>query len=166
MLVRRERPRDIQAVRAVTDRAFAPSTMEGSLLDELRADPGWIPALSLVATIDDAVVGHLVATRASIGDAPALGLGPVSVDPPHQRSGVGSALVHAVIGAADALDEPVVVLLGSPDYYHRFGFVLAEPLGIIAPVPAWSPHFQARPLTTYTPSLRGPFRYAAPFPLD
>jgi putative acetyltransferase len=163
MLIRRETPADIDAIRAVTDRAFAPSTIEGRLVDELRPDPGWIPSLSLVADVDGVVVGHVVCTRATVAAAPVLGLGPLSVDPPHHGRGVGSALMHAVLGAADALDEPLVVLLGDPRYYHRFGFVLADQMGIEPPVAGWESHFQARPLATYPASLRGPFVYADPF---
>ena len=68
-----------------------------------------------------------------------------------------------MLGAADALDEPLVVLLGDPRYYSRFGFRLAEEYGITPPVPDWRPHFQARPLTAFTPTLRGQFTYAEPF---
>src|SRR6185369_12287616 len=104
---------------------------------------------------DSGVVGHVTCTRATIAGRPALGLGPLSVDPPRHRAGIGSALVHAVLGAADALDEPIVVLLGSRLYYHRFGFVLASSLGVVPPVADWDPHFQVRTLTTYQPDLRG-----------
>jgi putative acetyltransferase len=76
---------------------------------------------------------------------------------------VGQALMHAVLGAADALDEPLVALLGDPGYYRRFGFRLARDFDINPPVPAWVPHFQARVLTAYPPSLRGTFAYPAPF---
>lgn len=167
MLIRRECPDDVDAIRVVTTRAFDgrpySSGSEARLVDALRSDPSWIPALSLVAEVDGAVVGHVACTRATISGRPALGLGPLSVDPTWQRRGVGSALVHAVLGGADALDEPVVVLLGDPAYYHRFGFRLAAEYGIDPPVPEWASHFQARPLSTYRPELRGPFTYAAPF---
>jgi len=162
----------VAAIHAVTSRAFAdrtepapqpgPVPVEATLVDQLRADAGWIPELSLVAD-DGGVIGHVVCTRATVAGRPALGLGPLSVDPPHQGRGVGSALMHAVLGAADALGEPLVVLLGNPRYYRRFAFVQADRLGIEPPVPAWGPSFQARPLTAYDPSLQGPFRYAEPF---
>ena len=71
--------------------------------------------------------------------------------------------MHAVLGAADALGEPVVVLLGHRDYYPRFGFRPAADLGIAPPVAEWAPHFQARALSAYDPDLRGTFRYAAAF---
>jgi len=169
MLIQRETAWHVDAIRAVTAAAFARpgeshSPVEARLVDELRACDGWLSALSMVA-LDDAgeVIGHVVCTRAHVEAVPVLGLGPLSVHPDHQRRGVGSALVHTVLGAADALDEPVVVLLGSPTYYSRFGFVLADELGISPPDPAWRPHFQARPLSAFTPVVRGRFEYAEPF---
>lgn len=175
MLIRRERSEDVADIRAVTAAAFsevehsAPpiepdgAPGEATLVGWLRDDAGWIPELSLVAEIDGQVVGHVVCTRGDLAGRPALGLGPVSVSPGEQGSGVGSALMHAVVGAADAMGEPVVVLLGSPDYYGRFGFVPASGLDIEAPDPAWGDYFQARPLAAYEPDLRGKFSYAAPF---
>lgn len=176
VLIRREAVSDAEAVRAVTLAAFterySPHQVppEPALLDELRADAGWLPALSLVAAGPGGeVIGHVVCTRGHITGhvagqaAPALGLGPLSVHPAHQRRGVGSALMHAVLGAADALDEPLVALLGEPGYYARFGFRPAAEHHITAPDPAWGPYFQVRTLTAHDPQLRGTFRYAEPF---
>ena len=72
-------------------------------------------------------------------------------------------MMHALIGAAEALDEPALVLLGSPDFYGRFGFVAASSVGIQSPEPAWGEAFQVLPLTGFDPSMTGSFRYAAPF---
>ncbi|MEU4803595.1 N-acetyltransferase [Actinosynnema sp. NPDC023587] len=165
MLIRRETPDDVQAITDVTDAAFAANPGgEAWLVGELRADPGWVPELSLVAeSASGAVVGHVVCTRATVNDTPALGLGPLSVHPDHQRQGVGSALVHAVLGAADALGEPLVALLGDPAYYSRFGFRPAAGLGVDAPVPEWGAYFQVRALHAHRPNQRGAFRYAEPF---
>ncbi|GAA1257544.1 N-acetyltransferase [Sphaerisporangium rubeum] len=170
MLVRRETPADVPEIHAVHLAAFAaayaPDTVppEAGLVDALRACDAWLPELSLVAQDPDGtVIGHVVCTRAHVGTRPVLGLGPLGVLPARQREGTGHALMHAVLGAADALGEPLVVLLGHQDYYPRFGFRPAADLGVTPPVPAWAPHFQARTLTTHTPDLRGPFTYAAPF---
>ena len=176
MIIRRELPADVPAIRAVTAAAFATAPHsappvepdgapgEATLVGWLRGDPGWLPALSLVAqAADGQVVGHVVCTRGSVDEAAVLGLGPLSVDPGHQRSGVGSALLHAVLGAADALDEPLVALLGDPAYYGRFGFQPATAVGITAPDPAWGDLFQVRTLTAYRAGLTGTFAYAAPF---
>ena len=135
---------------------------EATLVAWLRADPAWIPELSLVAIEDDRVVGHVVCSRGHLDERPALGLGPVSVLPRHQGDGIGSALMHAVLAAAEARGETLVALLGDPAYYTRFGFVPASSLSITAPDPAWGDYFQARPLTAYD-GRGGAFRYAAPF---
>jgi putative acetyltransferase len=168
VLVRREGAGDVEVIRAVTAAAFARAgegvPAEAPLVDELRASSSWIPELSLVA-LDPAgdVVGHVVCTRGRVGAAPVLGLGPLSVRPDRWRQGTGSALMHAVLGAADALGEPLVALLGSAEYYPRFGFRLAAEYGITPAHPEWAPHFQVRTLTAYDPAGRGEFAYPAPF---
>ena len=128
----------------------------------LRDDVGWIPELSLVAVEGGIVVGHVVASRAYVDDQPALGLGPLSVRPDRQRSGIGAALMHAVLGAADALGDPLVGLVGEPAFYSRFGFVPAESTGVIAPDPSWGDYFQVRTLSRYD-GQTGRFQYAGPF---
>ncbi len=182
MLIRREAPGDAAAIRAVTVAAFARTgavdpPVEAALVDDLRAGPEWLPALSLVAVSLGAVslgaspaggrggdvAGHVVCTRGHIGQAPVLALGPLSVHPDSQRRGVGSALMHAVLGAADALGEPLVALVGSAEYYRRFGFRLGGEYGIAPPRPHWRPHFQVRTLTAYQPDVRGTFAFASPF---
>jgi putative acetyltransferase len=170
MLIRREQAADVESVRAVHTEAFAPLAPDGQpveprLTDELRQSEAWLPRLSLVAVAGGAVVGHVCCTRAQLMPAghPVLGLGPIGVLPDQQGRGVGAALMHSVIGAADALDEPLIGLLGHPDYYPRFGFQPAASLGITPPVADWVPAFQARVLATYDASLTGEFRYAEPF---
>lgn len=168
MLLRRELPVDQSAVRAVHNAAFGggADAAEAQLVDDLRAGGDVIAALSLVAVLDGdvgAVVGHVVCSRASIADRPSIGLGPLGVIPAYQRRGVGQALMHAVLAAADALDEPAVALLGDPAYYHRFGFVTGATLGVLPPVPEWGRYFQVCPLNAWDDSLCGTFRYAQAF---
>lgn len=165
MIVRRERPEDVPTVRSVVAAAFdngdGKVPVEVGLLDRLRADGGWLPQLSLVAQDAGEIVGHVVATRGRVGDRPALGVGPVAVRPDRQGRGVGTALMHALLGAAEARDEELVALLGEPAFYGRFGFVPATTLGVDAPDPGWGQYFQARSFTPTAPG--GTFRYAAPF---
>jgi putative acetyltransferase len=162
VLIRREQATDTTTIGEIHAAAFA-GDVETNLVTALRASDAWLPPLSLVAEDAGRVVGHVVCTRAHVARTPVLGLGPLGVLPSHQKRGVGSALMHAVLGAADALDEPVVVLLGHAEYYPRFGFRPAAEYGIEPPVAAWAAHFQARPLSTYDSSIRGPFAYAEPF---
>ena len=169
MLVRRDRAGDHAAVREVIAAAFAATTPQGvpvevGLVDALRESAEWLPPLSLVAESDDGdIIGYVVCTRAWVDDRPALGLGPLAVAPAAQGQGVGAALMHAVLGAADALDEPLIALLGHTDYYPRFGFRPAAELGVTPPVADWASHFQVRTLSSYRPELQGTFRYAQPF---
>lgn len=171
MLIRRELPDDAAAIRAVHTAAFRRldepdgQPPEVDLVENLRASTAWIEQLSLVALVDAEVIGHVCCTRATVGPdrRAVLGLGPLGVHPGHQGRGVGHALMYAVLAAADALDEPLVGLLGEPSYYARFGFMPASHHGIEPPVAHWAPAFQARPLTAYDPGLRGVFRYAEPF---
>jgi putative acetyltransferase len=165
LTIRRSGSGDEEAVRAVHRAAFSREgggePVEVGLVDALRADPGWLPHLSLVAVVDRDVVGHVVATRAAVDGERALGLGPIGVLPAFQGRGVGTALVYSLLGAAQSRDETLVALLGDPRYYGRFGFVAAAELGVLSPDPAWGGYFQALALSAAAPT--GTFRYAAAF---
>ncbi|MDQ7809715.1 N-acetyltransferase [Amycolatopsis sp. A133] len=169
MLIRRETAADRTAIHAVHSAAFrreeGVTPIEAPLVDELRAEGDLINALSLVAVRDGNVVGHVCCSRARLGDdtTAAVGLGPLGVRPEHQAAGAGSALMHAVVAAADALGYGLVVLLGEPAYYSRFGFVTASDLSITAPDPQWGRYFQARTLAAYEPTQAGAFEYAPAF---
>jgi len=170
VLIRRETGRDADVIRAVTTAAFAAGRPPGQipneagLIDDLRAGPAWLPALSLVAvTPAGEVIGHVLGTRGHVGQDPVVAIGPLAVRPDRQRRGVGSALMHAVLGAADALGEPLAALLGDPAYYRRFGFELSAIYRITPPKPDWQPHFQVRTLTRDHPRLHGMFTYPEPF---
>lgn len=171
VLIRRERPADTRDVQRVHRHAFAQPTdvtgvpPEVVLLSALRRSPDWIPHLSLVvAHVDDGIIGHVVCTRARIGRGhPGLALGPLAVLPHHQGVGVGHALMHAVLAAAEAVDETVVGVLGDPAYYARFGFRPASAVGIAPQHPSWADNFQIRILGASGAPPTGCFHYPAPF---
>ncbi|WP_192780521.1 GNAT family N-acetyltransferase [Nonomuraea africana] len=127
---RPETDRDIPAIREVNLGAF-PTPLEADLVEALRADPAWLPGLSIVAEdADGTIAGYALLTRCHVGDAPALALGPCAVLPRHQKRGAGSAAIRAGLQAARDLGENLVLVLGHPEYYPRFGFVPASRYGI------------------------------------
>jgi predicted N-acetyltransferase YhbS len=115
--------------------------------------------LDVVAILRGVIAGHVLGSWGHLGGRQVIGIAPLSVSPRYQRMGVGLALMSELIRRADEL--PLVVLLGNPKYYHRFGFEPAGPLGITYP-PAGpdSPHFQVRRLSSYAPEFQGEYTYA------
>lgn len=129
------------------------------VLDTWRLDAA-VTGLDLVATDDGQVVGHVLGAYGRLGGREVAGVAPLAVAPHRQGEGIGSALMGEVLRRAEQIGEPLLVLLGSPEYYRRFGFEAAGPLGIdYAPVGPGDPHFLVRKLPTHRPELRGAFRY-------
>jgi len=126
--VRGERPEDLAAIRDVNDRAFD-QPLEGRIVDALRAHGA--VRLSLVALVDGRIVGHILFSPVTAAaGAAAVGLGPMAVEPDHQRRGVGAALIDAGMAHLRAAGCPFVVVLGHHGYYTRFGFVPASRFGL------------------------------------
>jgi putative acetyltransferase len=116
--------------------------------------------LDLVATDDEAVVGYIVAARGVLDGAQVLGIAPLAVAPDRQRTGIGTALMTTLISRADDDGWPLLLLLGDPSYYERFGFGPASELGITyAAFGGPDRHFQARTLEAYDPALGGAYSY-------
>ena len=169
MNIRVEQPEDIPAIADVVAAAFG-SPAEAQLVDAIRASPGFVPELSLVAEIDGAVVGHVMISMVGLDDGETTrsiaSLSPLAVHPDHQGTGIGGALVRAVTVRADEANEPLVVLEGAPDYYGRFGFEHSVPYGIEIPtLPSWAPPEAAQVLrlASYDPAIRGRVVYPPAF---
>ncbi|WP_371785230.1 GNAT family N-acetyltransferase [Streptosporangium subroseum] len=127
---RSETEQDVLAIREVNLGAF-PTPLEADLVEALRADPAWLPGLSIVAEdTGGTVAGYALLTRCHVGDAPALALGPCAVLSRCQKRGAGSAAIRAGLEAARAMGENLVLVLGHPEYYPRFGFARASAYGI------------------------------------
>jgi putative acetyltransferase len=129
--IRPESPRDHAAIRHVIELAFGGSS-EADLVDALRKHAD--PHISLVAALEDQVVGHIFFSPVSIesqGDTfTAMGLAPMAVLPDYQRRGIGTDLVWAGLEACRSVGHEVVVVLGHSHYYPRFGFVPASQRGL------------------------------------
>ncbi|MGE0522808.1 MAG: GNAT family N-acetyltransferase [Variibacter sp.] len=134
MHVRAERPSDIQAIAQLNDRAFGGS-YESELVDRLRADG--LVAASLVAEDEGRIVGHILLSRLDVTvgkrKPSALALAPMAVLPERQRRGIGSTLVRAAIKAARDASADIIVVLGHPAFYSRFGFSAARAAKLAAP---------------------------------
>ncbi|MCX4820688.1 bifunctional class I SAM-dependent methyltransferase/N-acetyltransferase [Streptomyces sp. NBC_01142] len=128
---RPESAADVPAVRAVNSAAF-PTAEEAGLVDALRLDgEAWLPGMSYVAEAPDgSVAAYALLTRCRVGDTSALALAPVATSPEHQRQGAGQAVVRAVLDAARMRGERLVLVLGHPGYYPKFGFEPASRYGI------------------------------------
>lgn len=173
--LRSETEADRDAIYALVADAFAISPATGlpavgepaevAVLRGLFDAEEYLPDLSVVAVLAGEVVGHVISTRGWVGDHELLGLGPLAVTPRLQRHGVGSALVQESIARANAAGERGIALLGSPEYYPRFGFVPAANFGVLAPDEAWGDYFQLLPLALWPGGVHGTFRYAEPFSL-
>jgi putative acetyltransferase len=141
MQIRLERPDDATTIHALTNAAFAgmafSDNTEAAIVDRLRAAGAL--TLSLVATHGGEIVGHVAFSPVTInGEAGDwYGLGPVSVWPDRQRTGIGQALIREGLRRLRSMSAGGCVLLGDPAYYVRFGF-RNDPCLCHAGAPAWA----------------------------
>ena len=147
-MLRSARPDDHDAIVALTDAAFEGSEEALRIVHEVE------PEISLVYEDGGIVVGHVMLTRMEMGEHRPFQLSPLSVAPSHQNRGIGTQLTREALRLADEAGEPLVLVLGHPAYYPRFGFEPALPLGLEAPRDfgaAW----MAVKLAAYDPAVRG-----------
>ena len=132
IVIRAETVADLSAIHEVNAHAFGRQG-EAQLVDALRASESFLRELSLVAVSNGRVVGHVLFTRIHIRtpdrNVPALALAPLAVHPVCQSQGIGSALVRRGLDDARSLGHAIIVVVGHPKYYPRFGFVSAREIG-------------------------------------
>lgn len=126
MIIRKEQNSDIDAITDVTIAAFKNHPIsrqtEHFIVTALRQ--GNVLTISLVAEIDEQIVGHIAFSPITISDGTTewYGLGPVSVLPEYQRQGIGKALINKGLSLLKDMDAKGCALVGPPDYYKKFGF--------------------------------------------
>jgi putative acetyltransferase len=129
---RSEQQTDLSAIRRVHLLAF-PSEMEANLVDALRSAGKAVVALVAEAP-HGSIVGHIVFSPVRIdncrGGGNYVALAPLAVLPEAQHQGIGSALVRAGLAQCAALGYHGVIVLGAPQFYSRFDFTPAQPLGL------------------------------------
>lgn len=165
MHIRRERPGDRAAVFAVNAAAFE-TELEARLVDALRGAAR--PLVSLVAERADELVGHILFTPVTVernpGGLAVMALGPMAVAPPCQRQGIGGELVRRGLDECRRAGAAVVVVLGHPEYYPRFGFEPAARHGLRFRSAELDPFFMAQALAPGAlAGLGGEVRYHPEF---
>ena len=126
--IREEQPGDAAAIRDVNRRAFG-KDQEANVVDALRSNGAWL--LSLVATLDGQVVGHIIYSPITIAESLiGAALGPMAVLPEHQRQGIGTKLVDVGNQRIEKAGWPFIIVVGHANFYSRFGFVPASVHGI------------------------------------
>lgn len=131
VFIRHEKSKDTKKIHFLLQQAFGRPD-EADLVDTLRERGKF--TLSMVAIHDTRVVGHILFSPVTVeskrGTRKAVGLAPLAVLPPYQRSGIGSKLVLAGLKECGRAGHEVVVVIGDPAYYRKFGFSPAKPLGL------------------------------------
>jgi putative acetyltransferase len=164
--IRAELPRDREEVRKVNEEAFGQAD-EADLVDRLREEQ--VILLSLVAETDDRIAGHILFTRMFIetdqGPLEAVALAPVAVRPVDQRRQIGSSLIRRGLAELQKTGERIVIVLGHPAYYTRFGFSTEKVRDVASPFPPEA--FMGLELSEGAlDGVRGAVRYPAAFGLD
>ena len=163
-IVRTATHADREAVLALVRAAFSQGGPDGKeevgIVEATWSLERSAAGFELVAVDGDALVGHVLAAFGELGDRPVLGIAPLAVASARQGQGIGTTLMTELLSRAEAAGCPLVMVLGEPDYYGRFGFEPAGPLGIeYPPAGAANPAFQARRLAPYDATYRGVFTY-------
>ncbi len=170
MLVRQEKPEDYEEIYAVVKSAFESAEHsdgnEQDLVNALRTGAAYVPELSLVAEVDGKIVGHIMFTKAHVGEHTVLALAPLSVLPGYQRRGIGTVLVTQGHKIAKKLGYGYSVVLGSEKYYPRLGYVTAQTYGILPPFEVPKENFMAYKLNEDAHGIKGVLQYSKEFGLD
>lgn len=172
VVIRPETTADHPAVYALVAAAFRELAVsnhdEQDLVVRLRQSDAFVPELSLVAVVDDTVVGHVLLTKLPVveGDTvhTLLALAPLAVAPAWQKRGIGGHLLAAAHQAAKALGYPGIVLVGHPAYYPRFGYRPAASFELELPFAVPAEAFMALELTPGSlTAVRGMVTYPSAF---
>ena len=135
--IREENKDDIKEIYEINTLAFGREN-EAKLVDLLCDGDTFVPELSLVAIIDNKIVGHILFTKIKIADDKqnefdSLALAPMAVKPDIQKNGIGGQLIRAGLDKARELNFKSVIVLGHEHYYPKFGFVPTNRWNIKSP---------------------------------
>jgi putative acetyltransferase len=165
--IRPERPEDIASIDEINRLAFG-GEEEAKLVKAIRGSDYFIPELSLVAVEDDRIVGHIlfspVKIESSESSVIALALAPMAVVPEYQNKGIGTELIKHGLIVCKKLGYTIVIVVGHPEYYPRFGFNPAREYSLEAPFEVPDDAFMALELVPGAlKNVRGMVKYNPAF---
>jgi len=149
ILIRKEEEKDYKNIFNVNKLAFGQEE-ESNLVDKIRNSKNFIPDLSIVAELNNRLIGHILFSKIEILGSSVfntLALAPMAVIPEFQRQGVGSELIKKGIKKAKELGFDSIIVLGHKDYYPKFGFKEASRWKIKCPYKVPQEAFMAIELT-------------------
>lgn len=165
--IRQERESDYEEVGQVIKFAFASAEHcdgnEADLVANLRKSQAFIPELSLVAVEQQKVIGHILFSKVKIGEKTEFALAPLAVLPEYQRKGIGKSLIQEGHRIAQQLNYDYSIVLGSPNYYSKFGCIPASQYQITAPFPVEDEFFMALKLNAKADAVNGVVEYDPAF---
>ncbi|MDQ0060071.1 GNAT family N-acetyltransferase [Paenibacillus harenae] len=134
ILIRTENENDHAQVHQVNFTAFGNRDDEAELVGRIRTSPNFVPELSIVAEENGVIIGHVLLSKAEVTQGEqrhdVLALAPIAVSPNYQKQGVGKQLIFEGLQRGKELGYSIVLLIGHPSYYPRFGFKPARPYGL------------------------------------
>ena len=165
--IRQKSQKDYEEVYRVVKTAFETAEHsdgnEQDLVVALRNSDSFIPELSLVAVKDDKIVGYILFTKIKIENHEEIALAPLAVLPEYQKQGIGSMLIEQGHKIAKKLGYHYSIVLGSENYYPKFGYIPAIQYGIQAPFNVADENFMAIKLNEVDTEIKGVVQYAKEF---
>lgn len=165
VVIRQERAGDFNEIKHLLKESFAGSEYtdgdEHNLVGRIRATDEYIPSLSLVAEINNEIVGYAMFSQIYIGKVKAIALAPLAVLPKFQNLGIGKVLIAEGHRRAAELNFSCSVVLGYPDYYSKSGYRQASFFEIKAPFDVPPQFYMVFPFSSAVP--QGTVRYSQAF---
>jgi predicted N-acetyltransferase YhbS len=160
-----EKLQDRAAIAEVNNLAFGRDN-EARLIEKIGQSDRFISELSLVAKLDNKLVGHILFSYIDLVNRETirvLALAPIAVLPEYQNRGVGSLLIKTGLEIADKIAVPMVIVLGEPKFYNRFGFKPAIAYNIHSPFDVPDRYFMVKFLIENIQDYQGKIIYPATF---
>lgn len=174
MKIRVENKEDYEVVERLIELAFISAENsnkdEHNLIARIRLGNNYVPELSLVAEKDSKILGQILLSKVDIRNKETvfqeLVLAPISVLPEYQKQGIGSSLIKEAISKAKKMGYSLIIVLGYPSYYSKFGFKKAKDFGIETSIPEFNDYLMLLKLENSQDNISGKVIYGPEFLLE